>query len=1511
MIRGCVVVFVSIQLFKQVQIVNAFVESCNASLQTVENVTMCPSDKSAYEEAVQKKNCSSLAADANTCKSFQYHCVLSDDLKYIIEVCAPSIITIGYSCTKFSTSHKSIMRIEGFACNDSITECPFGYNSTEAYKYSLCYENVSRPLSTEIPPNVSKPLLTEVHPRIENSKTFDPWPIVLVVSVVLGTGSFLISFCVFMYKRRTRQRADPNPPELIELEIRVPAQNRNGQGENQDDIDGDHDNGEARGLLEDLHNQPNEGPAQNRNRQGENQDDIDGDHDNGEARSLPEDLQNQSHEGSSQTNGIPLSSNSLQSEAHLPNATITDTLLIYERTSEQLQPEEQNATNNGNLQTKDDAPSSIAPELQQTSSNEGTWHQASMKTTISATSETDQIMLKCAVNFLLRNLENPDESWTKGKIVSHVEKTIQQLINSNAEQLLISFIKRLDSNKKIAATLLKCGEEMFKHISSIQEKYVANKLKITHGCVCVTFCFADSRDLENYLEKVRIKDKHLITGLSKILLNETLLRIFDINPRVVTWKASELKVYQGSQLVKIETFLEPLTGSPKVFTGISEDLCRTEIMDDKPGPSNYPFFGLDKSSENYIRLCCLITTICGPLLRDILSRHIKSVNLRNELDINKGKLEKIMSKVQKDQFYLNAGSNPISPKDLDISVLYMLLRHICSNIPEPKTGWGNPPLKGDYSISACIERIRQIRNSISAHSTNVKVDDTDFQNYWDELENSIIETEKQLTGGDVYEDGINKIKTMKIPSVEEYKREFPPQEDLCRTEIMGDKPGPFNYPFFGLDKSSENYIRLCCLITTICGPLLRDILSRHIKSVNLRNELDINKGKLEKIMSKVQKEQFYLNAGSNPISPKDLDISVLYMLLRHICSNIPEPKTGWGNPPLKGDYSISACIERIRQIRNSICAHSTNVKVDDTDFQNYWDELENSIIETEKQLTGGDVYEDGINKIKTMKIPSVEEYKREFPPQEDLCRTEIMGDKPGPFNYPFFGLDKSSENYIRLCCLITTICGPLLRDILSRHIKSVNLRNELDINKGKLEKIMSKVQKEQFYLNAGSNPISPKDLDISVLYMLLRHICSNIPEPKTGWGNPPLKGDYSISACIERIRQIRNSICAHSTNVKVDDTDFQNYWDELENSIIETEKQLTGGDVYEDGINKIKTMKIPSVEEYKREFPPQEDLCRTEIMGDKPGPFNYPFFGLDKSSENYIRLCCLITTICGPLLRDILSRHIKSVNLRNELDINKGKLEKIMSKVQKEQFYLNAGSNPISPKDLDISVLYMLLRHICSNIPEPKTGWGNPPLKGDYSISACIERIRQIRNSICAHSTNVKVDDTDFQNYWDELENSIIETEKQLTGGDVYEDGINKIKTMKIPSVEEYKREFPPQEESSEESEDEKKCNMFRSKETSKYPGYMKYRTRAKSFNDCKVDWLKDKKEEFARYGFLYQGVDLKTTCFHCGFSKDDWTEKDNIFATHCFSEISCAYVQYLNMPIIDQYIPGMIYVNR
>lgn len=77
------------------QIIDAFIKPCNASVHTVRKVAMCPSSNVSYKKAAMKKNCPSLSADALKCRSFEYHCVLSDDRKYAIEVCAPSINKVG------------------------------------------------------------------------------------------------------------------------------------------------------------------------------------------------------------------------------------------------------------------------------------------------------------------------------------------------------------------------------------------------------------------------------------------------------------------------------------------------------------------------------------------------------------------------------------------------------------------------------------------------------------------------------------------------------------------------------------------------------------------------------------------------------------------------------------------------------------------------------------------------------------------------------------------------------------------------------------------------------------------------------------------------------------------------------------------------------------------------------------------------------------------------------------------------------------------------------------------------------------------------------------------------------------------------------------------------------------------------------------------------------------------------------------------------------------------------
>lgn len=177
--------------------------------------------------------------------------------------------------------------------------------------------------------------------------------------------------------------------------------------------------------------------------------------------------------------------------------------------------------------------------------------------------------------------------------------------------------------------------------------------------------------------------------------------------------------------------------------------------------SSAPYFIQDKANENFFRLSQLIMTVCTDLFRDILSRHIKPIDLISKLEHNKGKLEKIFNTQQKKLIYPIPKNTSLVAKDLDISTLYIILRNIC-NIPEHKNKWGNPPLKGDNSIAACIERIKHLRNLISGHSTNGRVEDIDFQNHWAELQGAVVEIEQQLVGGNLYERGVDLLLTCDI-----------------------------------------------------------------------------------------------------------------------------------------------------------------------------------------------------------------------------------------------------------------------------------------------------------------------------------------------------------------------------------------------------------------------------------------------------------------------------------------------------------------------------------------------------------------------------------------------------------------------------------------------------------------------------------------------------------------------------------------------------------------------------
>ncbi|XP_078320398.1 heat shock 70 kDa protein 12B-like [Crassostrea virginica] len=142
---------ITIWIFNQIMFVDSFTERCNASLLTVKNVSECPTDLTSYERAAKQMNCPNLAIDFTKCKRFEYHCVLSEDLTSLVEVCAPSIGIVGHVCAKFSESLRSILRIHGLNC----TQCPWWYNSTTAFNYSDCYAiNSSQDRITDDPQGI-------------------------------------------------------------------------------------------------------------------------------------------------------------------------------------------------------------------------------------------------------------------------------------------------------------------------------------------------------------------------------------------------------------------------------------------------------------------------------------------------------------------------------------------------------------------------------------------------------------------------------------------------------------------------------------------------------------------------------------------------------------------------------------------------------------------------------------------------------------------------------------------------------------------------------------------------------------------------------------------------------------------------------------------------------------------------------------------------------------------------------------------------------------------------------------------------------------------------------------------------------------------------------------------------------------------------------------------------------------------------------------------------------------
>ncbi len=150
---------------------------------------------------------------------------------------------------------------------------------------------------------------------------------------------------------------------------------------------------------------------------------------------------------------------------------------------------------------------------------------------------------------------------------------------------------------------------------------------------------------------------------------------------------------------------------------------------------------------NFQRVARLLISGGTTLLREIFDQKCPPSNLsallKNPATKKKLKAAKL-TKPQWDCLYPSPGVYGKSG-DLDVTLLFRLLRAICNLIP-PATGWDTLPASTDHSLAADLARIKYYRNAVYGHvSQKMEITNDEFPQLWQEISDALIRLAAQIS----------------------------------------------------------------------------------------------------------------------------------------------------------------------------------------------------------------------------------------------------------------------------------------------------------------------------------------------------------------------------------------------------------------------------------------------------------------------------------------------------------------------------------------------------------------------------------------------------------------------------------------------------------------------------------------------------------------------------------------------------------------------------------------------
>lgn len=186
----------------QIHLLRGADEDCMDAVYNAKVVKSCPTSKVEWDIAARRKNCSKLAAEAErkNCtineKQPEYHCLINALRNKLLEVCASGKTIFGY-CTEFNEAGKVIQNHYTAPCKDVSPKCDKSYKSSDAYKYTGCYELVSN---------------TQVSTDVESGDPeigYDKMTIIIttcIIVIVLCSVAVTKVLCLIRRKKEKRKR---------------------------------------------------------------------------------------------------------------------------------------------------------------------------------------------------------------------------------------------------------------------------------------------------------------------------------------------------------------------------------------------------------------------------------------------------------------------------------------------------------------------------------------------------------------------------------------------------------------------------------------------------------------------------------------------------------------------------------------------------------------------------------------------------------------------------------------------------------------------------------------------------------------------------------------------------------------------------------------------------------------------------------------------------------------------------------------------------------------------------------------------------------------------------------------------------------------------------------------------------------------------------------------------------------------------------------------------------------